>query len=45
MIGLYFDQVAPRQYGSAKKWYFPVNQLFSSKKVDLLNEIKLGDEE
>jgi hypothetical protein len=24
MVGLYFDQVAPRDFGVAKKWNFPL---------------------
>lgn len=43
MIGLYFDQVAPREYGAPKKWYFPL-QLLSRKNVNLHNKLKLEDE-
>lgn len=28
LIGLYFDQVAPRQFGASKKWNFPLTSFF-----------------
>ena len=33
LIGLYFDQVVPREYGANKPWYFPFKMLVSSNKT------------
>ena len=42
LVGLYFDQIAPKQFGTTKRWDFPLTYFFKSN-----NELKvdLGDEE
>ena len=31
LIGLYFDQIAPKQFGASKSWAFPLEFCFSGK--------------
>lgn len=42
LVGLYFDQIAPKQFGTTKSWDFPLTYFFKAKN-DL--KVDLGDEE
>ena len=42
LIGLYFDQIAPKQFGTTKRWDFPLTYFFKSKGSQTVD---LGDEE
>lgn len=44
LVGLYFDQIAPRQFGSAKRWNFPLEACFR-RKTQSVTDLNLGDEE
>lgn len=44
MIGLYFDQIAPRQIGTAKRWDFPFTY-FCRRRSSTVSDFELGDEE
>ena len=44
LIALYFDQIAPKQFGASKKWNFPCSRLLGGNSNQVM-EIELGDEE
>lgn len=44
LVGLYFDQIAPRQFGSTKRWTFPLEVCFR-RKTQSVTDLNLGDEE
>lgn len=44
LVGLYFDQVAPKQFGASKSWTFPIQVCLrgSNRRIQ---DLELGDEE
>jgi len=43
LVGLYFDQTAPRQFGTSKPWTFPLTYFFRSR-FSSVTDFDLGPE-
>uniref|UniRef100_K3W614 ABC transporter domain-containing protein n=1 Tax=Globisporangium ultimum (strain ATCC 200006 / CBS 805.95 / DAOM BR144) TaxID=431595 RepID=K3W614_GLOUD len=46
LLGLYFERVIPKEYGTTEKWYFPLSPSFwCAKRTQKVNDVTQGVEE